>query len=153
MCLVLIFFFSFDALVLRFEAPDSRNRWDSPLFTILKDDALPYEDISDALFKRKAPPPNQSTQSVSNNRIQYSIDVVLLCCLFHYLIVIFFFSAATTVICELLARVGQDHTRCVIGMFLRICGYFLTVTRWDIHFAGAGLSFDHNGENSKSPKN
>nr|XP_040019551.1 protein KTI12 homolog [Gasterosteus aculeatus aculeatus] len=53
----------FDALVLRFEAPDSRNRWDSPLFTILKDDALPYEDISDALFKRKAPPPNQSTQS------------------------------------------------------------------------------------------
>ncbi|KAL6106774.1 kti12 [Pungitius sinensis] len=53
----------FDALVLRFEAPDSRNRWDSPLFTILKDDILPYEDISDALFKRKAPPPNQSTQS------------------------------------------------------------------------------------------
>ncbi|XP_037306677.2 protein KTI12 homolog [Pungitius pungitius] len=53
----------FDALVLRFEAPDSRNRWDSPLFTILKDDILPYADISDALFKRKAPPPNQSTQS------------------------------------------------------------------------------------------
>lgn len=57
-------FCSFDALVLRFEAPDSRNRWDSPLFTILKDDTLPYEAISDALFKRKAPPPNQSTQSV-----------------------------------------------------------------------------------------
>lgn len=57
-------FCSFDALVLRFEAPDSRNRWDSPLFTILKDDTLPFEDISDALFKRKAPPPNQSTQSV-----------------------------------------------------------------------------------------
>uniref|UniRef100_A0AAQ4PLU1 Protein KTI12 homolog n=1 Tax=Gasterosteus aculeatus aculeatus TaxID=481459 RepID=A0AAQ4PLU1_GASAC len=52
-----------DALVLRFEAPESRNRWDSPLFTILKDVALPYEDISEALFKRKAPPPNQSTQS------------------------------------------------------------------------------------------
>lgn len=57
-------FCSFDALVLRFEAPDSRNRWDSPLFTILKDDALPLEAISDALFKRKAPPANQSTQSV-----------------------------------------------------------------------------------------
>lgn len=55
---------SFDALVLRFEAPDSRNRWDSPLFTILKDDSLPHEAVSDALFKRKAPPPNQSTQSV-----------------------------------------------------------------------------------------
>lgn len=59
-----VLFCSFDALVLRFEAPDSRNRWDSPLFTILKDDTLPYEAISDALFKRKAPPPNQSTQSV-----------------------------------------------------------------------------------------
>lgn len=58
-------FWSFDALVQRFEAPDSRNRWDSPLFTILKDDTLPVEAISDALFKRKAPPPNQSTQSVS----------------------------------------------------------------------------------------
>lgn len=57
-------FCSFDALVLRFEAPDSRNRWDSPLFTILKDDPLPCEAISDALYKRKAPPPNQSTQSV-----------------------------------------------------------------------------------------
>ncbi|MEQ2276845.1 kti12, chromatin associated, partial [Xenotaenia resolanae] len=53
----------FEALVQRFEAPDSRNRWDSPLFTVLKDDILPLEAISDALFKRKAPPPNQSTQS------------------------------------------------------------------------------------------
>lgn len=59
-----VLFCSFDALVLRFEAPDSRNRWDSPLFTILKDDTLPCEAISDALFKRKAPPQNQSTQSV-----------------------------------------------------------------------------------------
>ncbi|XP_069758855.1 protein KTI12 homolog isoform X2 [Narcine bancroftii] len=51
----------FDALVMRFEAPDSRNRWDSPLFTIQKDDALPFEAICDAIFHRKAPPPNQST--------------------------------------------------------------------------------------------
>ncbi len=55
---------SLDALILRFEAPDSRNRWDSPLFTIQQEDSLPFEAISDALFKRKAPPPNQSTQSV-----------------------------------------------------------------------------------------
>lgn len=57
-------FYSCDELVLRFEAPDSRNRWDSPLFAILKDDALPFEAISDAILKRKAPAPNQSTQSV-----------------------------------------------------------------------------------------
>ncbi|XP_074533878.1 protein KTI12 homolog [Halichoeres trimaculatus] len=68
----------FDALVLRFEAPDSRNRWDSPLFTILTDDTLPYEDISDALFKRKAPPPNQSTQSqpLSSTNFLYELDKI-----------------------------------------------------------------------------
>ncbi|XP_053091037.1 protein KTI12 homolog isoform X2 [Pangasianodon hypophthalmus] len=52
-----------NALILRFEAPDSRNRWDSPLFTIQKEDRLPFEAISDAILKRKVPPPNQSTQS------------------------------------------------------------------------------------------
>ncbi|XP_053175268.1 protein KTI12 homolog [Scomber japonicus] len=68
----------FDALVLRFEAPDSRNRWDSPLFTILKDDTLPFEDISDAIFKRKAPPPNQSTQSqpLSSSNFLYELDKI-----------------------------------------------------------------------------
>lgn len=64
LCNLSCVFWSCDALVQRFEAPDSRNRWDSPLFTILKDDTLPFEAISDALFKRKAPPPNQSTHSV-----------------------------------------------------------------------------------------
>uniref|UniRef100_H3DPK4 Protein KTI12 homolog n=1 Tax=Tetraodon nigroviridis TaxID=99883 RepID=H3DPK4_TETNG len=73
-----VLFCSFDALVLRFEAPDSRNRWDSPLFTILQDDTLPYEDISDALFKRKAPPPNQSTQSqpLSSANFLYELDKI-----------------------------------------------------------------------------
>ncbi|KAM4618464.1 protein KTI12 homolog [Polymixia lowei] len=65
-----------DALVLRFEAPDSRNRWDSPLFTIQKEDTLPFEAISDAIFKRKAPPPNQSTQSqpLSSTNFLYELD-------------------------------------------------------------------------------
>ncbi|XP_047452871.1 protein KTI12 homolog [Mugil cephalus] len=68
----------FDALVQRFESPDSRNRWDSPLFTILKDDTLPFEAISDALFKRKAPPPNQSTQSqpLSSTNFLYELDKI-----------------------------------------------------------------------------
>lgn len=67
-----------DALVLRFEAPDSRNRWDSPLFTIQKSDTLPFEDISEAIFKRKAPPPNQSTQSqpLSSTNFLYELDKV-----------------------------------------------------------------------------
>ncbi|XP_076842157.1 protein KTI12 homolog [Brachyhypopomus gauderio] len=67
-----------DGLILRFEAPDSRNRWDSPLFTIQKEDALPFEAISDALFRRKAPPPNQSTQSqpLSSANFLYELDKV-----------------------------------------------------------------------------
>ena len=53
----------FEGLVMRFEAPDSRSRWDSPLFVVHPDDPLPGEEIMAALFNRKAPPPNQSTQS------------------------------------------------------------------------------------------
>uniref|UniRef100_A0A8C1ABF2 Protein KTI12 homolog n=1 Tax=Cyprinus carpio carpio TaxID=630221 RepID=A0A8C1ABF2_CYPCA len=67
-----------DALILRFEAPDSRNRWDSPLFTIQQEDLLPFEAICDALFKRKAPPPNQSTknQPLSSTNFLYELDKV-----------------------------------------------------------------------------
>ena len=54
----------FDALVMRYEAPDSRNRWDSPLITVQVDDDLPKERLASALFDRKPPPPNQSTQNV-----------------------------------------------------------------------------------------
>jgi protein KTI12 len=57
---------TFDALTMRFEAPDSRNRWDSPLFTVLPGDKVPTDEVYSVLFERKAPPPNQSTQCVSN---------------------------------------------------------------------------------------
>ncbi|XP_078285890.1 protein KTI12 homolog [Rhinoraja longicauda] len=66
----------FDALVMRFEAPDARNRWDSPLFTIQKDDTLPFQAINDAIFHRKPPPPNQSTlnQPLSSANFMYELD-------------------------------------------------------------------------------
>ncbi|XP_055077807.1 protein KTI12 homolog [Periophthalmus magnuspinnatus] len=75
----------FDALILRFEEPDSRNRWDSPLFTVQPDDTLPFEAISDALLKRKAPPPNQSTQSqpLSSANFLYELDRVTQDVLMH----------------------------------------------------------------------
>lgn len=57
---------TFDALAMRFEPPDSRNRWDSPLFTVLPGDSVPVDQVHSVLFERKAPPPNQSTQCVSN---------------------------------------------------------------------------------------
>jgi len=64
------------ALVDRYEPPDSRNRWDSPLFVVLPDDQLPFDDIHGALFKNKAPKPNQSTQSqpLSASNYLYELD-------------------------------------------------------------------------------
>jgi protein KTI12 len=57
---------TFDALAMRFEPPDSRNRWDSPLFTVLPGDGVPLDQVHSVLYERRAPPPNQSTQCVSN---------------------------------------------------------------------------------------
>ena len=53
----------FDGLVMRYETPDSRNRWDSPLFVVHPRDPLPGEEILASLLHRKPPPPNLSTQS------------------------------------------------------------------------------------------
>ncbi|XP_054712747.1 LOW QUALITY PROTEIN: protein KTI12 homolog [Uloborus diversus] len=66
----------FDALIQRFEAPDSRNRWDSPLFTLHKDEQLPLENIAMALFMQKAPPPNLSTQCqpLASTNFLYDLD-------------------------------------------------------------------------------
>lgn len=65
-----------DSLVKRYEAPDSRNRWDAPLFTILDDGCVPCEDVYDAIFHRKAPPPNMSTQSqpLTSTNFVYELD-------------------------------------------------------------------------------
>lgn len=53
-----------EALTQRFEAPDSRNRWDQPMFTVVGlEEPLPLAEIRAALFENRAPPPHQSTQS------------------------------------------------------------------------------------------
>ncbi|XP_036112311.1 protein KTI12 homolog [Molossus molossus] len=53
-----------ESLIQRFEAPDSRNRWDRPLFTLVSlEEPLPLTEIRAALFENRAPPPHQSTQS------------------------------------------------------------------------------------------
>ena len=52
--------------MMRFEEPNSNQRWDSPLIVVHPQDELPYDQISDALFNRKPPPPNMATQNVIN---------------------------------------------------------------------------------------
>ena len=70
---------TFDALVQRYEAPDPTNRWDSPLFKIdgsaINSD-IPFDEINAALYQRKAPKPNQSTQSPSltSTNFLYELD-------------------------------------------------------------------------------
>jgi len=63
-------------LVQRFEPPQSNNRWDSPLFVVKSGEALPFEDIYNALFLRKAPPPNFSTlsQPLSATNFLHELD-------------------------------------------------------------------------------
>ncbi|PHZ08314.1 chromatin associated protein KTI12 [Rhizopus microsporus ATCC 52813] len=67
----------FDELVSRYEEPDERNRWDSPLFTIIYDDKeIPGDKLWDAVILKKPPPPNKSTVSkpVSSTNYVYELD-------------------------------------------------------------------------------
>jgi len=66
----------FKALVQRYEAPISSNRWDAPLFLVLKDGNVNFDGIFDSLFNKKAPPPNMSTQNapLSSTNFVYELD-------------------------------------------------------------------------------
>ncbi|XP_042241055.1 protein KTI12 homolog [Homarus americanus] len=66
----------FDGLVMRYETPNSSNRWDSPMFTVLPEDAPPCDPMHDALYLCKPPPPNQSTQTqpLSSTNFLFELD-------------------------------------------------------------------------------
>ena len=49
----------------RYETPDSKNRWDAPLFSVSAEDELKFDEIYRSLYETKAPKPNLSTQCVS----------------------------------------------------------------------------------------
>ena len=58
-------FRSFEELILRFEFPEPRNRWDSPMFVVQPDDPEPpNEAIYNGLFGREPPPQNLATKPV-----------------------------------------------------------------------------------------
>ncbi|GAB1605841.1 protein KTI12 homolog isoform X2 [Argonauta hians] len=67
-----------EQLAQRFEMPSSQSRWDSPLFIIQHGDEIPTQKIADAIFHRKAPPTNMSTQSqpLSSTNFLYDLDCV-----------------------------------------------------------------------------
>lgn len=67
----------FEELISRYEEPEERNRWDSPLFTLIYGDTeIPGDKIYDAVILKKPPPPNKSTISkpVSSTNYVYELD-------------------------------------------------------------------------------
>ncbi|CAK9798892.1 Protein KTI12 homolog [Anthophora plagiata] len=68
----------FDALVMRYEVPDSKNRWDSPLFAVSAEDELKFDEIYRSLYEVKAPKPNLSTQCppLSSTNYLYDLDTI-----------------------------------------------------------------------------
>ncbi|XP_074077552.1 protein KTI12 homolog [Macrotis lagotis] len=68
-----------DALAQRFEAPDSRNRWDRPLFTVVGlEEPLPLAQIRAALFESQVPAPHQATQAqpLASTNFLHQLDQV-----------------------------------------------------------------------------
>lgn len=54
-----------DALLMRYEDPQSMNRWDTPLFHVNEGNRDQVCDqIAQVLLQKRPPPPNQSTQAV-----------------------------------------------------------------------------------------
>lgn len=66
----------FDELIQRYEEPDSRNRWDSPLFTLQAREEVPLAEIHALLYEKKALRPNKSTQQVpiASTNFVYELD-------------------------------------------------------------------------------
>lgn len=51
----------FKQLVFRYEEPNGMTRWDSPLFIVVPDDTLPYEEMWNSIINQKPQKPNAAT--------------------------------------------------------------------------------------------
>jgi len=69
----------FQELIDRYEAPQETNRWDCPLFLVLKDRPVPCQDIFNSLFHSLPPPPNLSTQNKPLSSTDFLHDLDRLC--------------------------------------------------------------------------
>ncbi|XP_017096144.1 protein KTI12 homolog [Drosophila bipectinata] len=65
----------FDALCMRYEEPQSNNRWDSPLVVALPEDTLDVEAIYKSLYETRPLPPNQSTQNPPLGATNYLFEL------------------------------------------------------------------------------
>jgi protein KTI12 len=65
----------FDALWMRYEEPISTNRWDSPLFFVMPEDKLNFEELYNSLYEKKPPSANQSTQNPPTQSTNYLFEL------------------------------------------------------------------------------
>ncbi|KAH8235492.1 hypothetical protein KR032_001410 [Drosophila birchii] len=65
----------FDALCMRYEEPQSNNRWDSPLVVALPEDTLDVEAIYKALYETQPLPANLSTQNAPLGATNYLFEL------------------------------------------------------------------------------
>ncbi|XP_044253327.1 protein KTI12 homolog [Tribolium madens] len=66
---------TFDALVMRFEDPDGKNRWDSPLFVVFPGQELDKNAVKSCLFDSEPVIPNMSTQNPPLNSTNFLYDL------------------------------------------------------------------------------
>lgn len=60
---------------MRFEEPISTNRWDAPLFAVTPEEKLNFEEIFSALYEKKPPKSNQSTQNAPAQSTNYLFEL------------------------------------------------------------------------------
>lgn len=63
------------ALLMRYEPPDHKNRWDSPLITIQTNDSTPLEEIYNSVLNKKAPKSNKSTLYIPLSSSTYLFEL------------------------------------------------------------------------------
>mmetsp|Transcript_16154 Transcript_16154/g.26633 ORF Transcript_16154/g.26633 Transcript_16154/m.26633 type:complete len:124 (+) Transcript_16154:391-762(+) len=65
-----------EGLFMRYESPDPRSKWDSPLFVLHPDEMPPYDEIIDALLKRKSARAHQATRPhvLADTNFLYELD-------------------------------------------------------------------------------
>jgi len=62
----------------RFEVPNPRNRWDRPLFSVNKDDVLPFQDILDGIDSSAVSMKNIATEisKIEEPNFLYELDQI-----------------------------------------------------------------------------
>jgi len=115
---------------MRFESPDSRNRWDSPVFTVHAADFLPFDDIHQVLYHRQPAPPNLSTLPVSNEHLSaFAAEHCGYYVIVHYTLYCFFLVIFFVIGHFAIVKFNLVFSPVCTGSAIAVCDQFSTRTR------------------------